>query len=244
MCKKIEQILDEIRHEAGDKIFSGFNEEEYFLFHIDRYRFLLKMLNDFKKGKQKFLDIGASPYHLTIGAGKLGYDVFGLNSMGDEEESRKRKEKFNFIVKNCDLGKNYFPFENNFFDLILFSETLEHFNFHPLAVFCEIFRVLKPGGKVIITTPNLLRLNNRVKMFIGKSINWNIKDNFTAMTHWREYAAFEIICLFEEAELKIETVRYKNFDYPDINKWVKIIDGIATLFFPSLRGNLIIIAEK
>lgn len=50
------------------------------------------------------------------------------------------------------------PFKDNFFDVVVCAWVLEHLK-DPKKAFKEIFRVLKPGGKVIFLTPNSLNYN-------------------------------------------------------------------------------------
>lgn len=45
------------------------------------------------------------------------------------------------------------PYENNRFDVVFSDNVLEHLS-DPLAVFCEVARVLKPGGVFLFKTPN------------------------------------------------------------------------------------------
>jgi ubiquinone/menaquinone biosynthesis C-methylase UbiE len=65
------------------------------------------------------------------------------------------------IIKNNDQNRPGFylvadahglPFKDESFDIIIISEVLEHLNNPGLAI-SNAFRVLKKGGKIIITTP-------------------------------------------------------------------------------------------
>jgi SAM-dependent methyltransferase len=53
------------------------------------------------------------------------------------------------------------PFEDASFDLVLAVEIIEHLE-APRAFLREIFRILKPGGLVIVTTPNISSIPSRV----------------------------------------------------------------------------------
>lgn len=68
------------------------------------------------------------------------------------------KEAVEFCQKNrkgkflqADLES--LPFKNNYFDLIIFTNTIEHLE-NPHPILSELTRVLKPGGKLYVTTEN------------------------------------------------------------------------------------------
>ena len=66
------------------------------------------------------------------------------------------------IMKCERVDLNYsLPYEDEFFDYILSSNGIEHledqYNFVR-----ECYRVLKPNGKILISTPNVLNLKSRV----------------------------------------------------------------------------------
>ncbi len=69
------------------------------------------------------------------------------------------------------------PFADGAFDTVVCSEILEHI-FSPDQLLREIMRVLKPGGRVILTVPNLHCLRNRVDVLLGK---------FTPFVEFRVY---------------------------------------------------------
>ncbi|MDQ7011173.1 MAG: class I SAM-dependent methyltransferase [Mariprofundaceae bacterium] len=74
-------------------------------------------------------------------------------------------------VDIVDLNRDGLPYEDAFFDLITFTEVVEHLE-HYRLILREAQRVLKPGGLLIVTTPNILNLKSRIRfLFTGF---WNL----------------------------------------------------------------------
>ena len=71
------------------------------------------------------------------------------------------------IAKQCDISSDVFPFENNSIDYVTMLCCLEHI-IDPVHAVSEALRVLKPGGKVIVTLPNAVFFKNRLNFFFGK----------------------------------------------------------------------------
>lgn len=70
-------------------------------------------------------------------------------------------------VDLCDLNSEPLPYDDDCFDVVTFTEVIEHIENHRM-VLREIFRVLKPGGHVVITTPNILNIKSRLRfLFFG-----------------------------------------------------------------------------
>ncbi len=59
----------------------------------------------------------------------------------------------NVNFKHANLEREKIPFEDNKFDIVYSKSFVEHF-YYPEKIYEEIFRVLKPGGKVITLTPH------------------------------------------------------------------------------------------
>lgn len=68
-------------------------------------------------------------------------------------------------LTQADLHKGL-PYEDAQFDVVYSGEVLEHL-WNPDSFVKEIQRVTKPGGHVIMSTPNLLAWYNRVLMLVG-----------------------------------------------------------------------------
>jgi len=66
--------------------------------------------------------------------------------------------------KRVDLNKNI-PYEDEFFDYILNSNGIEHLEDQYTFV-RECYRLLKPHGKLLISTPNILNLKARMAIFL------------------------------------------------------------------------------
>lgn len=102
---------------------------------------------------KKVLEVGMGKGDLAC---KLSYSPYfdsytGIDISQEGVKIAKNKvknSKFSFLVSDCiDLP---FPEE---YDLVIFSEVIEHVEEKQKAL-NEIFRVLKPGGHLLLTTPN------------------------------------------------------------------------------------------
>ena len=110
----------------------------------------------------------------------------------------------------------------NHFDLILFTEIMEHITFNPVDMWKAIFRVMKPGGKIILTTPNYYHIGGRawdLKRFLfkygGGITPEQILNVPTYGPHWKEFSANEIRNYFKllSPDFKISEIRHASISY-------------------------------
>ena len=173
-------------------------EMNYIRSHFSRYVETLRVVPKLPR-KLKVLDIGIASGHLAILVKKLfNYQVFGIDKKRPETNYwKKRFDGEGIEFRLCDLEKDPIPFEDEYFDMILFCEVFEHLS-NPRITLKEINRVLKQGGTLILTTPNGAGLGTRL--------------GFTmSVGHFREYTGSECIHLLEENGFKIENMYYRNF---------------------------------
>ena len=69
--------------------------------------------------------------------------------------------------KWVDVDSEDIPFEDGQFDMVVFSEVMEHLRF-PQKALGEIARVLRKNGRLVGSVPNAFRLRNRFKFPLGK----------------------------------------------------------------------------
>lgn len=138
-------------------------EEEYLETSRCRIKETLKIL-DFKPG-QKVLDIGC--YSGLFSA--IVMEKFpGIDLSAVEIDDKRISMAITRGIKvfKADMEKENLPFADNYFDAVLFLETIEHLA-NPLKILAEIKRVIKPGGEVVISTPNSVGLFARYSHLQG-----------------------------------------------------------------------------
>ena len=69
------------------------------------------------------------------------------------------------------------PFKKNEFDAVVAGEVIEHL-YDVNNFLQEIYRILKPNGQLILTTPNLASFGSRVSLLLGRT-PWMIENEIT-----------------------------------------------------------------
>lgn len=136
---------------------------------------------------------------------------------------------------NCDIGplskdviftdvSKRFPFDDNFFDYIYSEHMIEHITFEEgLFMLKECFRILKPGGRIRITTPDLNTLIDILKNHESKYddyIEWSFKYNSLVgknsdevfnnfMHNW----GHKFIYTKNFLKINMEKIGFKNFEF-------------------------------
>jgi ubiquinone/menaquinone biosynthesis C-methylase UbiE len=99
----------------------------------------------------RILEVAPGPGFLAIELAKLGkYQVVGLDiSQSFVEIARSKAKEAGVAVEFCQGNASAMPLSANTFDLIICRAAFKNFS-EPLQALREMYRVLKPNGKVSI----------------------------------------------------------------------------------------------
>lgn len=158
----------------------------------------------------RLLDVGAQVGSLAAYAARLGFAA----AAADLEPYAKR---FGPVVASmavdyraCDLSFEPLPFPEEAFDFVTYLDVIEHHAFSPKRVLREIHRVLAPGGRLVLSTPNHASIFNRISLLAGRSVNDNFAYFFDDCAeagvyagHHREYTLRELREALERTSFRV-----------------------------------------
>jgi glycosyltransferase involved in cell wall biosynthesis/SAM-dependent methyltransferase len=139
-------------------------------------------------------------------------------------------EEFHCTLELFNAEKDRFPYCDEYFSTVLCCELLEHLTEDPMHMMAEINRILRPGGSLVLTTPNIgsLRaiqgiLSGYHPGFFPAYIRPRKEGEEPEARHNREYTAREVSLLFHYAGFEVtllDTGPFRDEPRPE-HEWVK-----------------------
>ena len=198
-------------------------DAQYFEHQRARYAYTLARIEKIRPAPCTVLDIGSHYLHQPILLRQMGYEVWGMDIelFTGAQFVKERSRMFdipNITVDVLEKG-DFLVDQEHRFDLILFTEILEHITFNPVRFWHRVFDLLSPNGMVYISTPNSLRPAAQAKALwngltfggIGLDVE-QILQTVTYGHHWKEYSASEIKKYFRllSCDFRVETTWYSS----------------------------------
>lgn len=241
----IKILEEEVNFEGNTR----FNELEYLRFHKNRFEHFMMYLEKFEatfpsKKKIRVLEIGSHYLHTSVLLASKGYqvDCMDVKEFWDMDFVQERAKKYglNPIVQNdlSRLAAN--PDQEDAYDLIVFTEIMEHITFNPIEFWKNLYKMLAIGGVIYISTPNAFALPNYVRnlknLFLLKSIGITVDDVLSKVTyghHWKEYSAGEVRRYFkamsDDFDITINPYSYKDYDLKSPFLMFKLLSKLGNL---------------
>jgi glycosyltransferase involved in cell wall biosynthesis/SAM-dependent methyltransferase len=206
--EKLRGLVSSVRVEDGtEEELRGYVEADF-----RRFVYTLGLVPE--KSGQNVLELGANPYFTTTLLKKFrDANLFLANFFDASEPEGSQKvtigetgEVLEYRYKQFNIEKDSFPYQDNFFDVVLFCEIIEHLLSDPVHALTEIRRVLKPTGMLALTTPNVARLDNVRRMVAGENVYDPYSSHGTYGRHNREYTQEELFQLLSANGFSIKTM--------------------------------------
>lgn len=168
----------------------------------------------------RVLDYGAYFGNTALMFAKLGFTVDAVDAYGTygavfEGPERTMKSAGVKMLSYEEAGDDLRTIAPATYDVILAMGVIEHIPHTPRLFLESLNRVLRPGGLLVIDTPNLVYLYNRQKFAIGKSVWPPLAAQYSTDPpyegHHREYTPAELVWILGElghTDISIELYNY------------------------------------
>ena len=144
---------------------------------------------------------------------------------------------------------NALPFKDNIFDAVLLLEVLEHL-LVPELVLNEIHRVLRPGGELLLTTPNSYAWWNVLRYWVFSKLKSRVKPQVRraylgASDHKLFYDPLSLMNVLDKHGLTAIEITTKNHAIPFIRRFILNCGLLDFPFWPMNRfGHYICLIAK
>lgn len=200
--------------------FSGWDlcepERYYLRFHSRRLAYALEVVEgclarvEPDGTEPAILDIG--PHFLTEML-RWRFSGVAINTLGFRNPRCYREEHIRahlqFDLNEAQYSDRWPAFAQH--DVVVLSEVLEHLYTAPQLVLAFVKQLMKPGGFLVVQTPNAVSLEKRLAMLRGCNPFEMIRTTRENPGHFREYTLHELRALGGQAGLAVDRWDLQNY---------------------------------
>ncbi len=144
------------------EIYGQVSKRGYYYAYDNRRRHAIALLAEALAPADRILDIGAAQGNFSLQLAEMGFEVTWNDLRG---------ELADYVRLKHERGTVYFAVGNAFdlqfpalFDAVLITEIIEHVA-HPDEFLAKVAALLRPGGFIVMTTPNGAYFRNKLPRF-------------------------------------------------------------------------------
>jgi SAM-dependent methyltransferase len=210
--------------------------QQYVHYQCNRIAFDLRMIDQNCDKDVTIAEFGSVPLLLTASLASLGYSITGID-IAPDRFSRSIDDLGLKVVKR-DIETEALPFPDEEFDVVLFNELFEHLRINPIFTMREVHRILTPGGRLFLSTPNLRSLAGLANFLLRNRCysceadpydEFSKLENLGHMGHVREYTTREIVEFLGRIGFEVREIVYRGtFGKP----WADAICRLASPLRP------------
>jgi SAM-dependent methyltransferase len=238
-------------------------KRDYFRLHRFRFEALLAAVPP-NAGK-RVLEIGMNPGLCTELFVRAGYQVSGTDLF--PEHRAELWQRLGVEARRWNIDNEPCPYAEGLFDVILFSEVIEHLANPPVDALAEIGARLRPGGYLVITTPNQFYLKSRLRtladIILGRPFDHDVefrrwaglKSEARYYTHSRLFTMAQLRWMAEQAGLCVTQSAFCDpWERVGLEpgrivrhplRWgVKAAISVVTRAIPPARSMLLLVAQR
>lgn len=158
------------------------------------------IINQVPEGNHRILDVGCGAGATLLKLKELGKanEIFGIEI--NEDIAGKLSPLLNGIIIG-DIESIKLPFNEKYFDYILFGDILEHL-INPDKILNQYKELLKDDGFIIATIPNIKHFNILLRLIILDEFKY-VDEGILDKSHLRFFTKKEIENLFMRNKFKI-----------------------------------------
>ena len=173
-------------------------------------------------GRQRtVLEVGCANGYIARLFSELGFPASAVDSYDDvKRDEMFARRDIAYIKGNLNDAPPLAGIGDSSMDVVVLGEVFEHILNHPAGLLQAVYRILRPGGMVILTTPNPSTLVNSIRLLGDGYVLWgtpsflrDVKLHGNTVIdrgdiHYREYPAWIVADLMKELGYRVESVQY------------------------------------
>jgi len=201
----------------------------------------------------RILDVGvAYGIYDVVLKRMFGFEVYGIDHPANMNSYCRYPIQQGIQILPCDPIYEKLPYADETFDTIIASEVVEHLLISPKVLFSKIYPLVKPGGKLIVTTPNFASLHNITLVIRGFNPAGqfpdkdflNRKEIIDPRVHPREYTVREIEEALLDSGFKIFSIQTKTNNTTNGCSWKLKFLQFLTKFTPKHKERIVAIGVR